>query len=160
MARKNTTRLARAAGWLRSDAGQKLTHRSPALLVAGVALYVSYFHIREVLIHHGYDQIGAAVTPLSVDGLVIVAARYISHARTPIGKAFAGAGFAAGVLATVAGNVLAAEPTTVGYATAVWPALAVVLTGGILHWGDAKPKPKRQRRPQPAAARPVNLPAH
>ncbi|MFY1688141.1 DUF2637 domain-containing protein [Plantactinospora sp. WMMB782] len=148
--RRPPTRWQKFRRWLRSERGKAFTHQSPALLVAGVALYVSYWHIRHVLLEHGYDQVSAAITPLSVDGLVIVAARYITRARTPLAKAFAMAGFGAGVLATLAGNVLAAEPTTVGYAVAVWPAVAVVLTGAVLHWGEAKPK--RKRAAQPAGA--------
>lgn len=111
-------------------------------MVAGVALYVSYWHIRGEALNHGYDAVGAAILPLSVDGLVIVSARYVTRAKTLVGRLASAVGFALGVIATLIGNLLTADGTPVGYGFATWPAIAVVATGVILHWGDAKPKPK------------------
>ncbi len=147
MTTSTTSRRARRIKrWLAGEAGQKWTHRAPVLVVAVVALYVSYWHIRHVCLMHGYDPVSAAITPFSVDGLVIVAARYITRAKTPAGKAAAAGSFVAGVLATLAGNILTAQPDPVGYGTAVWPAVAVVLTGLVLHWGDRKPARLRTSR--------------
>lgn len=147
---KNVRKIKR---WLRSESGQTWTHRAPGLIVAAVALYVSYWHIRHVCLVNGYDLVSASLTPLSVDGLVIVSARYISKAKTALGKGCALFGFLLGVAATLAGNLLSAQPTTIGYGVATWPAIAVVATGAILHWGDAKKKPaKRTTTRKPAIA--------
>lgn len=146
---KNVRKIKR---WLRSESGQTWTHRAPGLIVAGVALYVSYWHIRHVCLTNGYDEVSASLTPLSVDGLVIVSARYISKAKTMLGKACAMFGFVLGVAATLAGNLLSALPTVIGYGVATWPAIAVVATGAILHWGDAKKKAKPTTRRKPATA--------
>jgi hypothetical protein len=139
-----SNKIRRFRRWLRSAAGQKATHLAPVVAVALVALYVSYGHIRHVALAHGYGEIGADLLPLSVDGMVIAAARYITRARNAVGRACAVGAFVLGILATLAGNLLASQHDIIGRGTAVWPAIAVVGTGAVLHWGEARPKRKRQ----------------
>lgn len=160
--RKPPSAWKRLNRWARGAEGQKWTHRAPALLVAATALWISYWHIRHVCLDHGYDVVGASLAPLSVDGLVIVASRYVTHAKTWAGKISAYLGFTAGVAATLFGNLLTADPDLWSQLIATWPAAAVVLTGLILHLGDRKPRPKKKpaqtkaqaaREPQHAEAR-------
>jgi uncharacterized protein DUF2637 len=47
--------------------------RGCALVVAGVAAYASYEHQREFAVRGGADPTGAALWPLSVDGLLVLA---------------------------------------------------------------------------------------
>lgn len=139
MALSRTTRLKR---YLRKRM-PSVVLRAPTYAVAGVAAYVSYGHLVAVgQAHHASADV-AAVTPLSVDGLLIVAARYITSAKTRTGKAWSIVGFLLGVVATLAGNVLAAPPDLIARLYAVWPAIALVTTAGILHWGALKPKRSR-----------------
>lgn len=142
MAQRKLNWWARTGKALRSETARTWSHRSPALMVAAVALYVSYWHIREIAAAHTHDLIAPMILPLSVDGLLIVSARYVTRAKTPLGKVFSMVGFVLGMLATLAGNLLTSDGTAIGYGVATWPAVAVIVTGVILHWGDAKPKAK------------------
>lgn len=133
--------------FFRSARGRKLSHMVPATVVFGVAAWQSYWHIVEVATRYG-EATSAYVMPLSVDGLMVVAARYITHARTRSGRTLSLMAFAGGVVATIAANVMAADPYLVARGIAVWPALAMVCTAGMLHWGELAPKPRaRVRRP-------------
>jgi len=141
---------------IHSETARTWSHRTPALMVAGVALYVSYWHIRGGALDHGLDAVSAAILPLSVDGMVITSARYVTKAQTILGKTLAIIGFILGVLATLAGNLMSSDGTPVGTGFAAWPAIAVVVTGAILHWGDAKAKPKKSTKaPTKAPSKPA-----
>lgn len=148
--------LNRVRRWHRSDRGRAHIRATPVLAVALVALAVSYRHMYHVVLDAGEPFWVATILPLSVDGLLITAARYIGPARTAVGRLWAYGGFTLAMAATVAGNVLSAGPGPWGPWVAAWPAAAVILTGGILHWGGRKPRPKsRTRAPQRHMA-PVN----
>lgn len=121
----------------------KLSHVGPAAVVFGVAAWQSYWHTVEVAMAHG-ESTSAYIMPLSVDGLMIVAARYITHARTRVGRAAAIVGFVAGVVATFTANLAAADPTLFARCVAAWPAVAMTMTAVVMHWGErpAKSKPR------------------
>ena len=151
--RKPPSRWVRFNRWARSAEGQKWTHRAPALVIALAAFYISYEHIRQAALDHGYDKLGASILPLAVDGLVMVAARYISHAQVWYGKLTAFVGMAAATVATIAGNLLTAEPAFWDRAAAATPAVLLILAGLTIHLGDKKPKRKPSTRSAPAPRR-------
>lgn len=124
----------------------------PAVAVFGVAAYQSYWHTVEVATRYG-EASSAHLMPFSIDGLMVIAARYISHARTKTARIVALVAFVAGFLAMAGINLLAADPNPISRMIAVWPALAMALAGALLHWAPQKPAATRRRAParKPAA---------
>jgi peptidoglycan/LPS O-acetylase OafA/YrhL len=149
-ARKPLSRTARLGRWTREHS---VTHKVPALAVFGVAAYQSYWHTVDVVASHTRDHAeGAYIMAAATDGLMIVAARYITHAQTRLGKALAAGGFTLGVAATVTANILAADPDPVSRGVAVFPALALIATALILHFGN-RPAKRPARRPATKTAK-------
>ncbi len=128
---------------------RKAIYHTPAAVVFGVAAWQSYWHTVEVATRYG-EHNTAYLLPLSIDGLMVVAARYVSNARTRRGRILATGSFTVGVSAMLASNYLAADANPFSRAVAVWPALAMVLTAAMLHWS-----PQRSQ----AVQRPIRRPA-
>jgi hypothetical protein len=111
--------------------------RGAAGVVAAVAAYVSYDHQWAFALLHGARGIAAAVWPLSVDGLLVLASLALldpalSRAR-PWVRVVVRLAFVAGVAVSLAANVAAAgrwewAPVLV----AGWPPLALLLSVEIL----------------------------
>jgi hypothetical protein len=156
-ARKPASRATRISRWFKSPAGQKLTHTGPALVVFGVAAYQSYWHTVDVSLRAAQDGVTSHIMPLSVDGMMIVAARYITHAQTRLGRVIAGVAFVVGICATVGANLAASGPTMVDHVVSVWPAVSMTFTAAILHWGDRKASRKPARRTTATAAKTTKL---
>ncbi len=148
--RRPLSRSARVRRFVAGPTGQKLSHRIPALAVFAVAAYQSYWHTVEVALRAGESSVTAHIMPASVDGMMMVAARYISHAKTRAGKGIAASAFVVGTFATLAANVMAAQPNLFSRVVAGWPAGSLVFTAAILHWGEMRAKPAR--RPARATA--------
>jgi hypothetical protein len=115
----------------RQPPGDMWVRRGCALVVAAVAAYSSYAHQRHFALVGGADQISAALWPLSVDGLVVLASlglvRAQSSTTTRARLALWGA-FLLGVAVSLAANIAAApvlswQPVLV----AGWPPLALLL---------------------------------
>ena len=113
-----------------------------ALVVAGVAAYASYEHQRRFALHGGADPVSAALWPLSVDGLMVLASlgllsthyRATRRARWSVRLAF-GLGIAVSLAANVAAApVLAWQPVVV----AGWPPFALVLAVELLMHGQPR----------------------
>lgn len=154
--RRPKTRRARLAAWLVSRRGQVWLHRLPTMAVLLAGAYGSFVHQYALARAHHADVVLAILLPIATDGLMINGARYVTHSKGPVGRAWAYITFLAGMAATLGGNFLAAEPTPVGYAIATWSAVAVILTAGTIHWADRKRRPVRKapaRAPQAAHAR-------
>lgn len=117
----------------------------PAVAVFGVAAYQSYAHTVEVATRYG-EADSAHLMPFSIDGLMVISARYISHARTMTARVVALVAFTAGFLAMAGINFLAAEPNAVSRIISMWPAFAMALAGALLHWAPQKPTATRRRR--------------
>ena len=132
---------------------KKTSQVVPAAVVFGVAAWQSYWHTVEVATRYG-EGASAHIMPFSIDGLMVVAARYMAHAKTRAGRWLAGFWFAVGVVSTLAMNVLAADANPVSVALAALPALAMVGVAAMLHWAPQAAQPVRKRRP---AARPKNV---
>lgn len=148
MATRKLTRVKRINRYLHTPSGQRLNHMMPAVAVFAVAAYQSYWHTVEVVVRagtNGHVEV-AYMMPLSVDGMMVVAARYVTHAKTRLGKAMAVVTFILGVSATLAANMMAASPHVFNRIVAVWPAVALVCTAMALHWGEMRPRRRVARK--------------
>lgn len=107
--------------------------RAPRMLstiaVSGIAGYASYWHQVAVALMAGERREIAHVIPLSVDGMLIVAATFMAEDRAEGRKPrlWAVLGFWTGTLASVSANVAGAQPSAIGYVVAAWPAVALLL---------------------------------
>jgi hypothetical protein len=119
--------------------------------VAGVAAYSSYEHQRRFALHGGADRVSAALWPLSVDGLMVLASlrllsahrRATRRARWSVRLAF-GLGVAVSLAANVAAApVLAWQPVVV----AGWPPFALVLAVELLMHGQQHDESSEIDRP-------------
>ncbi|WP_250283184.1 DUF2637 domain-containing protein [Frankia sp. CiP1_Cm_nod2] len=107
-------------------------------VVAGVAAIVSYRHMRDLSARHGEDGLSSTILPLSVDGLLAVAALVLladARANRRSGRATAWFAVTLGIGASVAANVAHAEPTWTGRLIGLWApvALAVALELALRH---------------------------
>ncbi|GAA2850165.1 hypothetical protein GCM10010472_04020 [Pseudonocardia halophobica] len=97
--------------------------------VGGPAAVASYRHARDVIARAG-DPVMAPWLALTTDGM-LVAALVVIWVRRHRGEA-AGRGpwaaFWAGMVATIAANLAAAEPTVIGYVVALWPPVCLAIT--------------------------------
>jgi hypothetical protein len=102
-------------------------------LVALVAAAASYSHMRQLAEAAGEGDM-AAVLPLSVDGLVVAASMSLLSAKRAGQRAGAlpWLALAAGLGASLAANVAAAQPTVVGRLVAAWPPAAFALSFELL----------------------------
>jgi Protein of unknown function (DUF2637) len=105
--------------------------RLDTLIVAVVALVAaaaSYQHQQTLAALAGEGWLAWAL-PVSVDGMMLATGRSIlRRRRTGIHAPFLSwFGFALGLVASVAANVAAAEPTPVGRLIAAWPPLALFI---------------------------------
>jgi hypothetical protein len=107
-------------------------------VVASVAAIVSYRHMRDLSARHGEDWLSSTILPLSVDGLLAVAALVLladARANRRSGRAPAWFAVTLGIGASVAANVAHAEPTWTGRLIGLWApvALAVALELALRH---------------------------
>jgi hypothetical protein len=126
--RNSSTTPRRPINWTR------VGKNSSAGIVASIAGYASYWHMTEVALRAGERAELAHVMPLSVDGMLIVASIAMVDDRSQglRPRRWARIGFLVGITASVAANVTAAQPTTLGRMVAAWPALALLLVVEIL----------------------------
>jgi hypothetical protein len=115
----------------RQSRGDVWVRRGCALVVAAVAAYSSYAHQRHFALVGGADQVSAALWPLSVDGLVVLASLGLVRAQsstTTRARLALWVAFLLGVAVSLAANIAAApvlgwQPVLV----AGWPPLALLL---------------------------------
>jgi hypothetical protein len=103
------------------------------LAVAVVAAVASYDHQRALADLAG-EGWGAWLLPVSVDGLVVAASMSMlvrRRAGLPAGT-LAWASLLAGIGASLAANVAAADPTAIGRVVAGWPPVALLLAWELL----------------------------
>lgn len=96
-----------------------------AIPVGLYTAWVSYCHGVHVVLAAGENAITAHLFFFSVEGMMMVSAVAIvsKHAGQ-----IAYLSFSLGIAATLAVNILAANPTVVARAIAVWPAITLILT--------------------------------
>lgn len=102
--------------------------------VASIAAWSSWSHMVHVALRFGERPEVAYVLPISVDGMLIVASTVmVDDQRTgrPV-RWSARIAFLAGVTASVAANITAAQPTLGARIVAAWPAVALLLVVEIL----------------------------
>ncbi|MEW2477791.1 DUF2637 domain-containing protein [Micromonospora gifhornensis] len=98
--------------------------------VTVIAAVASYDHMRTVALDAGQSPFLAALLPLSVDGMILVATLALGDGRRSRWSAWLA--FLVGVAASVAANVMAAEDDAVSRAVSAWPAVALLLTVEVL----------------------------
>ena len=127
-------------------------------LLALIAGTVSYLHMHTLVALHGQPGWVAALTPLSVDGMIVAASTtLLADSRSGRnGGALQWALLVAGSVASLAANVAVAEPTLIGRVIAAWPSFALTSSYELLtrqvRRGAADPDAEDQqlRRRQPA----------
>ncbi|ONH33964.1 hypothetical protein BL254_18870 [Protofrankia sp. BMG5.30] len=96
--------------------------------VAAVAAFVSYRHMRGVALEQGEDRLAATVIPFSVDGLIVAASMTMLRDRRA-GRPRSWLSYTLltlGACASLAANVMHAEPTLAARIIAGWPPLALL----------------------------------
>jgi hypothetical protein len=136
-----TTEPARPRGRVTAE---EWVRRACTLLVAGVAAYASYQHQREYARVGGSDPAGAALWPLSVDGLLVLATVGVLKAEqlSRRGRIAVWLSFWLGIAVSLAANIAAApELTWQPVLVAGWPPVALLLAVELLAHG-----PRSQKR--------------
>jgi hypothetical protein len=103
-------------------------------LLALIAGTVSYLHMHRLVALHGQPGWVAALTPLSVDGMIVAASTtLLAESRAGRrGGALPWALLVAGSVASLAANVAVAEPDLIGRTIAAWPSFALTASYELL----------------------------
>jgi hypothetical protein len=118
----------------RADRGIRRTTIGCVGVLALIAGTVSYLHMHLLVQLHGQPGWVAALTPLSVDGMIVAAS------TTVLAESLSGSrgGFlpwtllVAGSAASLAANVAVAEPSATGRVIAAWPSFALIASYELL----------------------------
>jgi hypothetical protein len=146
--------IGRADGWIR------WTTIGCVALLALIAGTVSYLHMHMLVARHGQPGWVAALTPLSVDGMILAASTtLLADSRSGRqGGALPWALLVAGSVASLTANVAVAEPSLIGRVIAAWPSFALTASFELLtrqvRRGAAREAAENQqlREPQPSRA--------
>jgi hypothetical protein len=130
-------------------------------MLAAVAGTVSYLHMHLLVQLHGQPGWVAALTPLSVDGMIVAASTtLLAESRSGRrGGLLPWALLAVGSIASLAASVAVAEQTATGRVIAAWPLFALIassqlLMGQVCRATEVGTSPAGVRRgPQPATRR-------
>lgn len=97
-------------------------------MLALIAGTVSYLHMHALVALHGQPGWVAALTPLSVDGMIVAASTtLLADSRSgQRGGVLPWALLVIGSMASLAANVAVAEPTMAGRVIAAWPSFALI----------------------------------
>jgi Protein of unknown function (DUF2637) len=97
-------------------------------LLAAIASTVSYLHMHELVASHGQPGWVAALTPLSVDGMIVAASTtLLADSRSGSkGGVLPWVLLGIGSVASLAANVAVAEPSMTGRVIAAWPSFALI----------------------------------
>ena len=131
-------------------------------LLALIAGTVSYLHMHLLVEIHGQPGWVAALTPLSVDGMIVAASTTLLADSRGGGRG----GFLPWILLTVgsfaslAANVAVAEPTMTGRMIAAWPSFSLIaayemLMRQVRRAARARLRPELASRPQREPMLPV-----
>jgi len=103
-------------------------------LLALIAGTVSYLHMHLLVELHGQPGWVAALTPLSVDGMIVAASTtLLADSRSgDRGGALPWGLLAVGSVASLAANVAVAQPTATGRVIAAWPSFALIAAYELL----------------------------
>ncbi|QGN50225.1 DUF2637 domain-containing protein [Micromonospora sp. WMMC415] len=109
---------------------RRFASMSGTVAVTVIAAVASYDHMRELALEAGQTPLLATLLPLSVDGMILVATLALGDGRRSRWSAWLA--FLVGVAASLAANVLVAEPDPVARVVSAWPAVALLLTVEVL----------------------------
>jgi hypothetical protein len=117
-----------------SDRWIRWTTVSCVALLALIAGTVSYLHMHMLVALHGQPGWVAALTPLSVDGMIVAASTtLLADSRSAQkGGALPWALLIIGSVASLVANVAVAEPTLIGRVIAAWPSFALTASYELL----------------------------
>lgn len=120
--------------------------------VASIAAYASYSHMRDLAIEHGQHATVAALLPVSVDGMLIVATVVMREDRQAGLKVrpWAWVAFVLGVLASIVANILSAQDDITSRVISAWPAVALLLVVEMLTSGRKAADQSAEVAPLPA----------
>jgi hypothetical protein len=112
----------------RADRWIKRTTISRVAMLALIAATVSYLHMHMLVELHGQPGWVAALTPFSVDGMIVAASTSLLADSRSGGRGgfLPWALLVIGSVASLAANVEVAEPTAVGRVIAAWPSFALI----------------------------------
>jgi hypothetical protein len=118
----------------RADRWIKWTTTGCVALLALIAGTVSYLHMHELVALHGQPGWVAALTPLSVDGMIVAASTtLLAESRAGSrGGVLPWSLLAVGSVASLAANVAVAQPTVTGRLIAAWPSFALICSYELL----------------------------
>jgi hypothetical protein len=110
------------------------TTTSCVALLALIAGTVSYLHMHLLVELHGQPGWVAALTPLSVDGMIVAASTTLLADSRSGGRGgfLPWALLVVGSAASLAANVAVAEPTATGRVIAAWPSFALIAAYELL----------------------------
>lgn len=105
--------------------------RGAARMIAGT---VSYLHMHMLVEVHGQPGWVAALTPLSVDGMIVAASTtLLADSRSGNhGDFLSWSLLVVGSLASLSANVAVAQPTATGRVVAAWPSFALIAAYELL----------------------------
>ena len=117
-------------------------------LLALIAGTVSYLHMHTLVAMHGQPGWVAALTPLSVDGMIVAASTtLLAESRSGNrGGVLPWSLLAVGSVASLAANVAVAEPTASGRLIAAWPSFALICSYELLMRHVRRNAPRRSDR--------------
>jgi Protein of unknown function (DUF2637) len=144
----------------RADRWIKRTTIGSVGMLALIAGTVSYLHMHLLVELHGQPGWVAALTPLSVDGMIVAASTtLLAESRSgERGGLLPWVLLAFGSVASLAANVAVAEPTATGRVIAAWPSFALIgsyelLMRQIRDGASTWPASRSARRPATVSAR-------
>lgn len=118
----------------------------PTWVVFGAAAWQSFGHSIHLASQHGASD--PWLLPVSIDGLMIVAFRYVSHGKTKMARVTAALVLGVAMFAVLGINYLAAPAGDwIGQALSVLPAAGMILTTVLVHMVPTAKTPTRRRRP-------------
>jgi Protein of unknown function (DUF2637) len=118
----------------RTDRWIRWTTTGCVALLALIAATVSYLHMHMLVELHGQPGWVAALTPFSVDGMIVAASTtLLADSRSgERGGVLPWALLVVGSVASLAANVAVAEPSATGRVIAAWPSFALIAAYELL----------------------------
>lgn len=125
-------------------------------VIAGIAAWVSYWHMQDVAVRYGESNVSAYLLPISVDGLIVVASvslvELAGRIRTVAEAEKAAKAAAAAAAAAAAPAPVAAAPAAVAPVAAPAPVAEPVAAPTPTPAAPQAPAPAPVAAPAPAAA--------
>jgi Protein of unknown function (DUF2637) len=120
----------------RADRWIRRTTIGCVALLAVIAGTISFMHMHLLVEMRGQPGWVAALTPLSVDGMIVAASTTLLAESRSGGRGgfLPWALLVVGSVTSLAANVAVAEPTVTGTVIAAWPSFALIASYELLMW--------------------------